>query len=519
MAQVTTVPIEVEDAQSEVNSRIKNITEDQRSSFSGTTEPASPVIGHLWMDTSVTPNILKVYDGNNWLAIAVSGITTITDIATTPYTVLADDEVIRVDATAAGGNVTLNFPTAASIDGKPYIVILETTSASRTCILDPFSFETVGQNASMSLKAQGHSVVIKSNGTNWDILGAYGFYDVPIHVDDIRNTAGTPIINISSGSVVLGPGVELHTDTIDDEDANPKFDLSQAGIVALASGEDFVVPAGGEVHTDTIDDEAGAAKIDLSGAGKVELAAGEDLVLSETGEVHADTIDDFLGQAKFDLSTDGEIKVAAGEDLIVPADGRLAGDAITDSDLNAKINLATAGIVDIQGGTVLRSQPAGGAGEFVRHGGSVNTDHANVTANSGSSETTALSLSIDGNTLFTDGDYLEIDAWGTSGATVNAPVIKLKFGATTILTATMDNTASNVWRLRAKILRLGATTQATITTFEDNARAAVKMEEGSPGETLSGAVTLVLTMQNGDATANAIFYRASTLKWFPAASV
>ena len=37
----------------------------------GTTAPADPIVGHAWLDTSVIPNRLKVWDGTQWVDILV----------------------------------------------------------------------------------------------------------------------------------------------------------------------------------------------------------------------------------------------------------------------------------------------------------------------------------------------------------------------------------------------------------------------------------------------------------------
>jgi hypothetical protein len=37
-----------------------------RASYVGTSAPSNPVAGTTWLDTSINPSVLKVYDGNNW---------------------------------------------------------------------------------------------------------------------------------------------------------------------------------------------------------------------------------------------------------------------------------------------------------------------------------------------------------------------------------------------------------------------------------------------------------------------
>ena len=40
-----------------------------RASYIGSTAPSNPVAGMTWLDTSVNPSALKVYDGSNWQSI------------------------------------------------------------------------------------------------------------------------------------------------------------------------------------------------------------------------------------------------------------------------------------------------------------------------------------------------------------------------------------------------------------------------------------------------------------------
>lgn len=38
----------------------------------GTTEPTSPTAGWIWIDTSVTPGIIKVYTGSAWEGLSAN---------------------------------------------------------------------------------------------------------------------------------------------------------------------------------------------------------------------------------------------------------------------------------------------------------------------------------------------------------------------------------------------------------------------------------------------------------------
>jgi len=82
-------------------------TDPLRSSFSGSSAPGSPVVGQRWIDTSATPNLLKVYAdvgaGDAWV---VEG----------PVEKL--NSAICLDASAAGTRATCNQLTGARIENR-----------------------------------------------------------------------------------------------------------------------------------------------------------------------------------------------------------------------------------------------------------------------------------------------------------------------------------------------------------------------------------------------------------------
>jgi hypothetical protein len=42
----------------------------KRATYIGTNEPSDAVVGTLWLDTSVSPPVFKIYDGTNWISLS-----------------------------------------------------------------------------------------------------------------------------------------------------------------------------------------------------------------------------------------------------------------------------------------------------------------------------------------------------------------------------------------------------------------------------------------------------------------
>lgn len=133
----------------------------------------------------------------------------------------------------------------------------------------------------------------------------------------------------------------------------------------------------------------------------------------------------------------------------------------------------------------------------------VDTTSAQTAANT--SETDLVTDSLDANSLSANGKGVKVKAWGTFAANGNTKTVKLYFGATVI--ATVTGAYNGVaWEVEAIVLRTGATTQ------EAGGHGLVSgqsptVTRSAPGETLSGAVTIKATGQNGTAAAGDIVFR------------
>ncbi len=117
-------------------------------------------------------------------------------------------------------------------------------------------------------------------------------------------------------------------------------------------------------------------------------------------------------------------------------------------------------------------------------------------------ETNLLSYSVPANTLRNNGDSIEFDAEFAvdATATVATKTIKVYWGATVILQFGDAALDGGIVRMRGRIVRTGAINQLTISdyvTTNTALTATVKTQSLAPGETLSGAVLLKCTGQNG----------------------
>jgi len=132
---------------------------------------------------------------------------------------------------------------------------------------------------------------------------------------------------------------------------------------------------------------------------------------------------------------------------------------------------------------------------------------ANTNTNAG--ETTIYSYSLPASTLNTNTRSVRIVGAGTTANNGNSKTIKVKFGGTTCLTLT-TSTAAVSWTVDVTCARTGATAQFCFgTAMAGNTPLAVATT--TPAETLSGAVTILITAQ---ATTTADITNGYDATWF-----
>jgi hypothetical protein len=124
-------------------------------------------------------------------------------------------------------------------------------------------------------------------------------------------------------------------------------------------------------------------------------------------------------------------------------------------------------------------------------------------ANSGTGLTTLSSYSLPANTLSTNGKIVQCTSWGTLAANANTKTLSVKFGATTItLAAGGFNNGS--YKIVATVIRTGAATQKMFAISMGRSGGAADVYSGTaaPGETLSGAITILTQGQSNTASSD-----------------
>lgn len=162
---------------------------------------------------------------------------------------------------------------------------------------------------------------------------------------------------------------------------------------------------------------------------------------------------------------------------------------------------------------VVLSTKAGSSTSYAKVGGVLNSSTTNV-GNVGAGEDDLMTFSVPASTLATNGDRIDFRMAGTFAANVNSKRVRIKFGATTLLDTTGLAFNGADWVVRGTIIRSGASTQKAYCIFESNsALLSATADYTTPGETLSGAVTLKAT---GEATSNNdIVQELFTVDWLP----
>jgi len=154
--------------------------------------------------------------------------------------------------------------------------------------------------------------------------------------------------------------------------------------------------------------------------------------------------------------------------------------------------------VEIDGTGRVSKQMGSGAG-YATVGGTANVNTTAV-GNVGVVEDNLITYSLPANSLAANGDYIEIEAFGTFAATANVKQVKLYFGAQVIFASGAIAANTGDWHIRGKVFRTGAATQKAIASAAtSNALLVASADYTTPAETLSGAITIKCT---GEATAN-----------------
>ncbi len=135
--------------------------------------------------------------------------------------------------------------------------------------------------------------------------------------------------------------------------------------------------------------------------------------------------------------------------------------------------------------------------------------------NVGAGEDDLISQSLPAATLSNNGESVEIEAWGTFAANINAKNVKQYFGSTAIFATGALLFSGSSWRIKSRIVRTGATAQIAVSVFDgDLTLLTTTCQTAAPAATLANAVTIKCT---GEATTtNDIVQLGQIVKFLPA---
>ena len=129
----------------------------------------------------------------------------VTAVGVTSYTVLSTDSVLTVDDTAIGGNVTLNFPSAATL-GSGWTLDVKKTGSTYSVTVEPDGTETIDGNLTLAITDKNQAVRFVSNGTNWEILSPHNVNGWAIYDDLASSTTPVSIANTKHQITIDGLG-------------------------------------------------------------------------------------------------------------------------------------------------------------------------------------------------------------------------------------------------------------------------------------------------------------------------
>lgn len=105
-----------------------------------------------------------------------------------------------------------------------------------------------------------------------------------------------------------------------------------------------------------------------------------------------------------------------------------------------------------------------------------------------------ITYSLPANMMQNNGDYLEIEAWGTYAANANNKTVTLNFGSQVILTTGAIAANSGSWKINASIVRLSPTTQEiNAQIIAGNASVTTSSTRTAGTQDLTAAVTIKCT--------------------------
>lgn len=159
---------------------------------------------------------------------------------------------------------------------------------------------------------------------------------------------------------------------------------------------------------------------------------------------------------------------------------------------------------------------AGTSTTYAKVGGTIEVNTTAAGTPASTTETDLQTYSIPANSMGTNGDSVYFEMSFTTAANANTKRLRIKYGATTMYDSTALALNAATITVRGRIIRTGAATQTYYIEVHSNSALLVATSAtGTAAETLSGAVTLKSTGQNGTATANDLVQGTGVVQFNP----
>lgn len=161
-----------------------------------------------------------------------NAVASITD-ADSPYTPNTDNSI---QCDSSSGNIVVNLPTAAGIEGQIYHFVK--TSASNTVTINAYGSETISEQSTITLTFNENQTTMRSDGTDWD--NNIGNIDVAeadtSYVSAVENVgSGVGIVHQRVGNVFqiksLNPSSNKLSITKDNSNKQVNFDITTANLI------------------------------------------------------------------------------------------------------------------------------------------------------------------------------------------------------------------------------------------------------------------------------------------------
>ena len=113
-------------------------------------------------------------------------------------------------------------------------------------------------------------------------------------------------------------------------------------------------------------------------------------------------------------------------------------------------------------------------------------------------EDNLMTYSLKANSLSVNKHAIRITAWGTTAGNGNSKTVKLYFGSTALVSSGALAINAKDWYVTGLVVRTSATAQEAIGLYRNETPTTVGPDRTTPGETLSGAVTIKCTGESTD---------------------